>query len=122
MRGHGNQPFGTAQNQFYQDWWSNGWNSRWDSDCKKLSDGDVPEWDGKTHRTIYFREIDLWSASTGVPPGLRAIRLLQKLTGQAFDKLEHVSPDEIRNPNGIARYKELIENVMNLLKTTVWTR
>ena len=82
--------FGSAHNHFYQDWWSNFWNSRWDSEgfLKKLRDGDVPEWDGKTHRTIYFRKIDLWAASTGVPPELRAFRLLQKLSGQVFDKRE----------------------------------
>ena len=56
-----------------------GWN-RWHSGGyyyqDKPKDGDVPEWDGTTHRTVYYRKIDLWAASTGVPPELRAIRLL----------------------------------------------
>ena len=63
-----------------------------------------------TELSTFVRLIFVWAASTGVPPELRAICLLQKLTGQAFDKLEHVSPDEIRDTDGIARYKEFNEN------------
>ena len=57
-----------------------------------------------------FRKVDLWAASTGVPPELRAIRLLQKLSGTAFDKLEHVDPESLRYHDGIARFKVPVEN------------
>ena len=88
-----------------------GWSTNaWQLEIKKLRDGDVPEWDGKTHRTVYFRKIDLWAASTGAPPELRATRSLQKLTGQAFDKLEHVDPDTLKGKDGIAKYKIPIED------------
>ena len=68
-------------------WSSNaGWNNR-DGRKNNKRDGDIPEWDGKTgHRTTYFRKIDLWAATTGVEPAERGCRLLQKLTGEAFEK------------------------------------
>ena len=58
--------------------------NRWDKDDKyRKRDGDIPEWDGKVvPRVNYFRKIDLWCQTTGVPEEERAIRLLQKLIGQ----------------------------------------
>ena len=59
-------------------------------------DGDIPEWDGKSHRSFYFRKIDIWRSTTGCPPEKQALKLLQKLTGEAFEKLEHVDPESLR--------------------------
>ena len=79
------------------------WNNRgysnedaWEHrDYKKKKDGEIPEWDGKSvHRTVYFRKIDLWAASTGVDKEDQAVRLLQKLSGEAFEKLENVKVDD----------------------------
>ena len=39
--------------------WDRWSTNAWQYASKKLRDGDVPEWDGKTHRTIYFHKIDL---------------------------------------------------------------
>ncbi len=75
------QAQGGAQGSWY------GWNYR--DDRNKDKDGDVPEWDGKSmHRTTYFRKIDLWVATTGVEPRKQGVRLLAKLTGEAFEKME----------------------------------
>ena len=42
----------------------------YDSYRPKDKEGDVPEWDGRSmHRTIYFRKVDLWVATTGVTKG-----------------------------------------------------
>ena len=82
------------------------------SDGPKEKDGDVPFWDGKTeHRTTYFRRIDLWEATTGVEPKKRGIRLLAKLTGDAFEKLENVSPQSLEYDDGVERFKKCIINV-----------
>ena len=64
-------------------------------------DGDIPEWDGKTHRSFYFRKIDIWKSTTGCPPEKQALKLLQKLTGDAFEKLEHVDPESLRRTDGV---------------------
>ena len=59
----------------------------WNNDHFRAKDGNVPEWDGKSvHRTVYFRKIDLWCATAGIDPDKRALRLLQELKGQAFEK------------------------------------
>ena len=80
---------GIGQTEPQQAW--NTWNNT-DFD-RKDRDGDVPEWDGKmSHRTTYFRKIDLCEATTGVEPKKRGIRLLAKLIGEAFEKLENVDP------------------------------
>ena len=84
-----------------------------DSDDKKRDrDGDVPEWDGKSsHRTTYFRKIDLWVATTGVEPRKRGIRLLAKLTGEAFDKLENVEPATLLVEDSVDKFKACIVEV-----------
>ena len=74
-------------------------------------DGDVPEWDGKSHRSFYFRRIDIWKSTTGCPPEKQALKLLQKLTGEAFEKLEHVDPESLRREDGIELYKKAIVDV-----------
>ena len=77
----------------------------------KDRDGDVPEWDGTTLRSVYFRKIDLWAVTTGVPPEKRALRLLQKLTGHAFDKTEHLDPASLLVTDGIKMFKDHLEKI-----------
>ena len=90
--------------------WSRGSNEN-ESEFKKR-DGDVPEWDGKSeHRTTYFRRIDLWAATTGVRPKDRGCRLLQKLKGEAFEKLENVDPQSLKVEDSIDVYKARIVEV-----------
>ena len=91
-------------------WNSGAWKSKWEwSDDRRgpgAKDGDVPEWDGKSeHRSTYFRRIDLWAATTGVPPNQRGCRLLQKLKGEAFEKLENIEPTTLLVEDSIARFK-----------------
>ena len=74
-------------------------------------DGDVPEWDGKSHRSYYFRKIDIWKSTTGCPPEKQALKLLQKLTGEAFEKLEHIDPESLRREDGIELFKKAIVDV-----------
>ena len=83
----------------------------------KDRDGDVPEWDGKEgHRTTYFRRIDLWTATTGVVPEKQGVRLLAKLTGEAFEKLENVDPESLQFPDGVERFKKYIIEVYEPVK------
>ena len=78
----------------------------------KEKEGNIPSWDGKTgHRTLYFRKIDLWCATTGCLKTKRAIKLLQALTGEAFEKLEHIDPESLRCEDGVERLKQHIVNV-----------
>ena len=78
-----------------------GWASSpgWSQEDHRRKDGDVPEWDGKSsERSVYFRRIDLWMATTGVRKEEQAIRLLQRLTGEAFQKLENMDAETLRHP------------------------
>jgi len=93
-----------------QPYWQSGWGKG--GYDKKDRDGDVPEWDGKAgHRTTYFRKIDLWEATTGVEPSKRGIRLLAKLTGEAFEKLENVDPKTLLGEDSVERFKKCIIDV-----------
>ena len=85
---------------------------RWEKDDKyRKRDGDIPEWDGKVMpRVNYFRKIDLWCETTGVPVEERAIRLLGKLTGEAFEKLDNVEPADLRRTDCIEYFKKLIDD------------
>jgi len=60
------------------------------------------------HRTTYFRKIDLWTATTGVDKDKQALRLLQKLTGEAFDKMENLDVDTLRCQSGVEVFKKAI--------------
>ena len=98
--------------------WQN-WNPRnYDRESTRESaresapkDGDVPEWNGKDmHRTTYFRKVDLWCSTTGVPPAKRALRLLQKLSGEACEKLEHIEVVDLQVEDGVERFKQHVIN------------
>ena len=88
------------------------WNDDGDRRGPTQKDGDVPEWDGKSeHRTTYFRRIDLWASTTGVPAKQRGCRLLQKLKGEAFEKLENVDPKDLLVEDSIEKFKNCIIEV-----------
>ena len=90
------------QSQSYTPQWNNSKNDK---------DGDVPGWDGKSeHRTTYFRRIELWEATTGVDMHKRGVKLLAKLTGEAFHKLENVKPEHLEFPDSVDRFKLCIIN------------
>ena len=95
-----------------EDAWSSKSNDRDKSHYSKKRDGDIPEWDGKSeHRTTYFRRIDVWAATTGVDPEDRGCRLLQKLKGEAFEKLENVDPNNLKTMASIEKFKAHIVEV-----------
>ena len=62
----------TTRNHREEAWPQRPWRPREDD---RRKDGNVPEWDGKsTERSVYFRKIDLWRATTGVKPEEQGIR------------------------------------------------
>jgi hypothetical protein len=107
------------ETDYQESWTQASWKDKsWKADKaddgynKKDRDGDVPEWDGKaSHRATYFRKIDLWIATTGVDPKKRGVRLLAKLTGEAFEKLENVDPKSLMIEDGVEEFKKRIEEV-----------
>ena len=50
-------------------------------------------------------------ATTGVRKEEQAIRLLQRLTGEAFQKLENMDAETLRHPRGVETFKQAIEDV-----------
>ena len=74
-------------------------------------DGDIPEWDGhKSHRSVYFRKIEIWEETTGVPVQERGVRLLGKLSGEAFEKLENIKTKDLRRDDSVEYFKTCITN------------
>ena len=103
----GSQAESWHSNWSYSGWRNQGWGYGGGGPTNR--DGDIPEWDGKsTHRTVYFRKIDLWESTTGVPKFQRALRLLQKLTGDAFDKTEHLDTKKLMVDDGVEMFKNYI--------------
>ena len=96
------------------DWgWYDGANSqqeqRQDKDHSK--DVDPPEWDGTSIPLLtYLRHVSIWEAETKVPKEKRGLRLLAKLKGQAFDKLEMIEPEEVTGPWSMETYLQLIKD------------
>ena len=114
--GNGYNGYGNQYNQ-----WSN-WNdnnTNWNNNNTRpenKKDGDVPEWDGfkdgggkSMTRFQYFRKIDLWESTTGVKPEDRALRLVQKLSGDAFDKTENIKVETLQCSAGVEKFKAIIE-------------
>ena len=74
-------------------------------------DKDVPTFDGNTKKTTmqqYFRRIDIWEAITSTDPEKRGPKLLSKLEGVAEDKMATVSPSDLKGPDGVQRFKDII--------------
>jgi len=113
VQGTGLEEEEQSETQSRGDWSEYHYNHGWDrSDRHRNRDGDVPEWDGKSeHRTTYFRRIDLWALTTGVPPKDRGCRLLQKLSGEAFEKLENIDGSTLKTEDSIERFKKCIVEV-----------
>ena len=55
-------------------------------------------------RATYFRRIDLWADTTGVEKSHQVTRLPQKLSGEAFDKIEHIDTRMFRGFDVIEKY------------------
>ena len=73
-------------------------------------DVEAPEWDGKSVPLLtYLRQVDLWEAETRVAPERRGVRLLARLKGDAFDKLEMVKPMDLRGDDSVANFVRLIK-------------
>ena len=69
---------------------------------------EAPEWDGKSIPLLtYLRHIALWEAETRVPPERRGLRLLARLKGDAFDKLEMVKPDDVKGGDSVETFIRL---------------
>ena len=119
--GYGNQSnygngYGNQSNR-WSNWNNNNTNnSSWPKRPDMKKDGDVPEWDGfkdgggkSMTRFQYFRKIDLWESTTGVKPEDRALRLVQKLSGDAFDKTENIKVETLQCSDGVEKFKAVIE-------------
>merc|ERR1712023_141091 len=81
----------------------------WQTNSRNPRIGEIPEWDGKSvHRTTYFRKVEIWESTTEVPVEHRALYLLGKLTGDAFEKMESISPSTLKVPEGVELLKGLL--------------
>ena len=92
-------------------WGSSDWHHKesYGYSAKRGKDDDVPTWDGKTlPLKTYFRKIDIWLVGTRMEPELRGVKLLEKLTGDAFDKLELVDPKTLYRRDGVEQFKKLV--------------
>ena len=70
----------------------------------------IPEWDGKSFSlNVYKRKVRLYEASSQTPASRRGCKLLQKLTGDAFDKTEHLDPNTLVHEDGVARLLSYLE-------------
>jgi len=90
--------------------WSWGWSQPTeDAGKEKDRDDEVPGWDGKSVPIqTYFRSIDIWLAGTRMAPERRGVKLLGKLTGDAFEKMELVNPLDLKFDGGVDKFRELI--------------
>ena len=76
----------------------------------KERDDIIPEWDGKSFSLkVYKRKVQLYEASTHTPASRCGCKLLQKLTGDAFDKTEHLDPNALVHEDGVARLLSYLE-------------
>ena len=62
-------------------------------------------------RATYFRKIDLWVDTTGVEKSHQVTRLFQKLSGEAFDEMEHLDTRMFKGFEAIEEYKKAIDDV-----------
>ena len=70
----------------------------------------IPEWDGKSFSLkVYKRKVRLYEASSQTPASRRGCKLLQKLTGDACDKTDHLDPNTLVHEDGVARLLSYLE-------------
>ena len=82
---------------------TDGWNQHQSSYGSKRGgkDAEPPEWDGKSDLlSKYIRKVQIWTATTHTSPYQQGLRLLNKLTGDAFEKMELVEPRDLMIANG----------------------
>ena len=84
--------------------------SKWEVIKGRDRDGDIPEFDGKNmDRRTYYRKIEIWEATTGIEPSKRGPRLLGKMSGEAFEKLENVKATSLLVPDGVQKLIDHVE-------------
>ena len=122
----GTQSFYGGYNWSNQDWWRN-WNGNWGNwgygqwgggdsyggqSYDRPRDDDPPEWDGtSTPMLSYFRSIRIWEAGTKMELERRGVKLLGKLTGDAFSKTEMIDPMTLKRPDSVEVFMEHIQRL-----------
>ena len=99
---------GTPEVADLEDWYTDGWKSKYKEPQEKESD--IPEWDGVSiSRTQFFRKIQIWESITRMPKDRRGVKLLARLTGDAFEKLENVNPGDVQDgDNSVEKFKQYV--------------
>ena len=86
------------------------WGQKWKTEeTDRPGDGGKddkpPTWNGKEPRLqTYIRKVNLWCAYTRTPENRRGIRLLAGLDGDAFDKMELITPEELVRPDSVTYF------------------
>ena len=100
--------WGHSESWNHRDWNSTPWR---DNSGKGGKDDEPPDWDGKSEPLLkYLRQIDIWVEGTKMEPERRGVKLLGKLKGDAFDKMELIEPKSLKVFNGVEVFKELIRS------------
>ena len=75
-----------------------------DGSKKPLTGKDViPEYSGDYPMREYVRRVRLFEAGTAIDPSFRAQRLMQKLTGQAWEATETIEIASLQSPDGVQK-------------------
>ena len=105
--------------------WSSGRGWHGGNDWRRGSDGHVgsdrddkpPTWDGSSVPLLtYLRKIEIWEAYTKTDPSRRAIKLLSCLEGDAFEKLELISPADLKRPDGVEVFIDILKRYFEPLE------
>ena len=84
------------------DWGHNSWG--YDYQARDYNDSKefVPEWDGKSEPLkVYERRVKIYQANSKTSRGRQGVKLLQKLRGDAFEKVEQLDPEALRGDDGV---------------------
>ena len=72
----------------------------------------VPLWDGTPPMKTYERKVEIYEMKTKTPPEERAIKLLERLTEDAFDATETLDIQSLKTPDGVQKLLAFLRNVM----------
>lgn len=72
-----------------------------DGKADKTGKEQIPEFDGSTTMREYRRRVRLFESVTGISPRYRAGRLLERLSGTAWQAAETLNIEEIKCENGV---------------------
>ena len=64
----------------------------------------------------YLRKIEIWEAYTKTDPSRRATKLLSCLEGDAFEKLEVISPADLKRPDGVEVFIDILKRYFEPLE------